>query len=248
MMAVPMRQMRRANSGGLRGLGRIQAIICSCVVVCHCSSPSTSPFFCYELSCRLIFRSFIHVVTQSLCPFVYPAEKPYSPEIDLIYSTATCLIDLADTALSVTRHMSPMARAYVECGALPLSNLLSHAAAHFAVVSIHGSMLTFIGFPPHQSFVSHVQCSVHTFCHLICLHPVPLKVIRLMDLIRLAGRYRLEERIVSGPSCTYGAIASHPLILLTGPGTQMNYISHTTFYQETTSLLNLSELMERFTL
>ena len=66
-------------------------------------------------------------------------------------------------------------------------------------------------------FVSHIWCSVHPFCHLICLYPVPLKVIQVMELIQLAGRYRLQERIVSGSSSrTYGVIASHRLILLTG--------------------------------
>jgi len=54
-----------------------------------------------------------------------------------------------------------------------------------------------------------------------------------MELIRIAGRYRLEEKIASGPSRTSGAIALHPLTLLTGLDKQMKYISRTTFYRET---------------
>jgi len=77
-------------------------------------------------------------------------------------------------------------------------------------------MSTFVCFLPHSVyFVSHVQRSVHVFCHLTCIYPVPLKVIQLMELIWLAGRYRLREKIMSGPPCMYGVIALH-LILLTG--------------------------------
>jgi hypothetical protein len=68
-----------------------------------------------------------------------------------------------------------------------------------------------------------------------------------MELIRIAGRYRLREEIVSGPSRTSGVIAFHPLILLTGLDEQMTYISRTTFYQGRTSSLNSSGLKGRFT-
>ena len=50
-------------------------------------------------------------------------------------------------------------------------------------------------------------CSVYVFYHLICLPPVPPEAIQPKELIRLAGRYRLQEKIVCGPFRTYGAIA-----------------------------------------
>ena len=67
-----------------------------------------------------------------------------------------------------------------------------------------------------------------------------------IELIQLAGRYRMKEKIISGPAHMYGAIALHPLILLTGLDMQMKYILHTIFCQELMLSSNLSELKERF--
>jgi hypothetical protein len=62
--------------------------------------------------------------------------------------------------------------------------------------------------PCHNSvFCEPRLCLLHAFYRLIRRHPVPFEVIRLMAPIRIAGRYRLREKIASGPSRTYGAIA-----------------------------------------
>ena len=90
----------------------------------------------------------------------------------------------------------------------------SHAAATCTcVVHVHATLCLLSGNRATSRIISmsvfcepHL-CLVYAFCHLICLHPVPPKATQPMELIRLAGRYQLREKIMSGPSRTYGAIA-----------------------------------------
>jgi len=84
------------------------------------------------------------------------------------------------------------------------------------------------------------------FMHFV-ISSVYIQTIRLMELVRLAGRYRLQEELASGLSRMYRAIGSPPLILLIGLDTQTKYTLHATFCLETTSSLNSSVLKEIFT-
>src|SRR6266581_3342161 len=136
-----------------------------------------------------------------------------------------------------THFLTPLLQClrYCSCSCLWVLSTTFYPACHNSVFCM-----------PRLMFGSCILSSYQTHLSTFSLAQGG-KAIRLMELVRLAGRYRLREEIVSGPSRTYGAIASCPIILLTGLDTQIKYISHTTFYPEMTSSSNLSALTEMFT-